>query len=166
MFFTFVNLSQRQNFWRWIIPKLRGIKCWFHTNDILVHLSDPKFTHLPDANIVSISKEHVISRSHPDNLVCEWDPLDPLKSDPSDPDCPGHPTHFHPNGEGSINYMLNDCNCSLFILLIFEFKCYACMCAHAVIHVHGCLLETRPFKTFFKLYYWGFLYTVEKLPAV
>ena len=42
------------------------------------------------------SKEHVISRSHPDNLVCGQDPLDPPKSDPSDPDCPGHPTHFQP----------------------------------------------------------------------
>ena len=28
------------------------IICWFHTNDISVHLSDPKFTPLPDANTV------------------------------------------------------------------------------------------------------------------
>ena len=67
------------------------IVSWFHTNDIPVHSSDPKFTHLPDANL--FSKEHVISGSHPDNVVCRWDPLDPPKSDPSDPDCPGHPTH-------------------------------------------------------------------------
>ena len=31
--------------------------------------------------------------SHSDNLVCKWDPLDPLKSDP---DCQGHLTHFQP----------------------------------------------------------------------
>ena len=42
------------------------------------------------------SKEHVISRSHPDNVVCGGDPLDPRKSDPSDLDCTGHPTHFQP----------------------------------------------------------------------
>ena len=41
---------------------------WFHTNDISLHSSDPKFTHLPDATL--FSKEHVISGSHPDNLVC------------------------------------------------------------------------------------------------
>ena len=39
------------------------------------------------------SKEHVISGSYPDNLVCGWEPLDP---NPSDPDCLGHPTHFQP----------------------------------------------------------------------
>ena len=42
------------------------------------------------------SKEHVISGSHPDNLACGLDPLDPPKSDPSDPDFPGHLTHFQP----------------------------------------------------------------------
>ena len=42
------------------------------------------------------SKEHVISGSLPDNLICGWDPLDPPKSDPSDSDCPGHPAHFQP----------------------------------------------------------------------
>ena len=67
---------------------------WFHTNNILVHSSDPKFTYLSDAKL--FSKKHVISGSHPDNLVCERDPLDPQTSDPSDPDCPGHLTHFQP----------------------------------------------------------------------
>ena len=44
------------------------------------------------------SKEHLLSRSHPDNLVSRSDLFDPLKSDPSDPDCPGHPTtHFNFN---------------------------------------------------------------------
>ena len=33
--------------------KLLEIKIiWFHTNDISVHSSDPKFAHLPDANTV------------------------------------------------------------------------------------------------------------------
>ena len=31
------------------------------------------------------SKEHVISRSHPDNLVCGWDPLDPPEKWPNWP---------------------------------------------------------------------------------
>ena len=41
-------------------------------------------------------KNMLLSRSHPDNLVYRWNPLDPPKSDLSDPDCPGHPTHFQP----------------------------------------------------------------------
>ena len=45
---------------------------------------------------ILFSKEYVISGSHPDNLVCRWDPLDPPKSDPSDSDCPGHLTYFQP----------------------------------------------------------------------
>ena len=42
------------------------------------------------------SKEHVISGSHPDNLVVDVTHLTHQKSDPSDPDFPGHPTHFQP----------------------------------------------------------------------
>ena len=61
---------------------------WFYTNDISVHSSDAKFTHqIPTL----FSIELVVSGSHPDILVCRWDPLDPPKSDP---DCPGHLTHF------------------------------------------------------------------------
>ena len=62
-----------------------------HTNDISVHLSDPKFTHYQIRLL--FSKEHVISGSHPDNLVCADETH---LSDLSDPDCPGHPAHFQP----------------------------------------------------------------------
>ena len=44
-----------------------------YAKDILVHSSDPKFTH--DQMQLLFSKEHVISRSNPDNLVCRWDPF-------------------------------------------------------------------------------------------
>ena len=46
---------------------------------------------------ILFSKEHVISRSHPDNLACRWEPLDLSKSNQSDPDCLGHLTHLHPD---------------------------------------------------------------------
>ena len=76
-----------------------GSDC-FHTSDGSVHSLDPRFNRLLDAPMMSFSKEHnnchVIyykSGSHPDKLVCGWDPLDPPKSDP---DSLGHPTHFQP----------------------------------------------------------------------
>ena len=85
------NQSLAQTSWRWNLwtpprppaSKQLQIISWFHTNDISVHSSDPKFTHL-------------IFRSHPDNLVCGWDPLNPPKSGPSDPNCLDHLTHFQP----------------------------------------------------------------------
>ena len=87
-------LHRRWNLWtpdHWHASKQLEIISWFHTNDISVHSSDPKFTHYQMS--ILFSKEHVIFRSHPDNLVCRWDPLDSPKKDP---DCPGHPTHFQP----------------------------------------------------------------------
>ena len=43
----------------------------FHINDISVHSFDPKFTHLATRYQHALfSEEHVISGSHPDNLVC------------------------------------------------------------------------------------------------
>ena len=51
------NHSLAQTPWRWNLwtphaSKQLGIISWFHTNDNSVHSSDPKFTHLPDANTV------------------------------------------------------------------------------------------------------------------
>ena len=52
------NQSHPQTSWRWNLytphaSKQLEIKIsWFQTNDILVHSSDPKFTHSPVANII------------------------------------------------------------------------------------------------------------------
>ena len=51
------NQSLAQTSWRWNLwtphaSKQLEIISWFHTNDNSVHSSDPKFTHLPDANTV------------------------------------------------------------------------------------------------------------------
>ena len=91
------DFLKRKSIWTPHASKQLQIMSWFHTNDISVRSSDPKFTHLRDAN--TVSNEHVISRSHPDNLVSGCDPLDLQKSDPSDPsdpDYPDHLTHFQP----------------------------------------------------------------------
>ena len=93
--------SLAQTFWRWNswtphVSKHLEIKIsWFHTSDISVHSSDQKLAYTYQIPTL-FSKEHVASRSHPNNLVCGWDPLDPPKSKPSDPACLGHPTHFQP----------------------------------------------------------------------
>ena len=93
---SFAQTSWRWNLWTPHASKQLEIKIsWFYTNDISVHSSDPKFTHLYQIPTL-FSKKHVISGSHSDNLVCGWDPLDPPKRDLSDPDCPGHQTHFQP----------------------------------------------------------------------
>ena len=42
----------RMKFWTPHVSKQLEIINWFHANDISVHSSDPKFTHLPDANTV------------------------------------------------------------------------------------------------------------------
>ena len=70
---------------------------WFHTSDDSVY--SPDQGSLTYQMPMFFSKERVIyykSRSHPDNLVYGWDPLDSPKSDPSDPDNLGHSTHFQP----------------------------------------------------------------------
>ena len=51
------NHSLAQTPWRWNLwtphaSKQLEIISWFHTNDNSVHSSDPKFTHLSDANTV------------------------------------------------------------------------------------------------------------------
>ena len=58
-----------------------------------VHSSDP--SSLAYQMPTLLSKEHVISGSHPDNLVADETHLTLQNSDPSDPDCPGHTTHIH-----------------------------------------------------------------------
>ena len=59
-----------------------------HINDISVHLSDPKFIHLPDANTVF----YITC----DSYIADETHLTLQNSDPSYPDCPGHPAHFQP----------------------------------------------------------------------
>ena len=61
------------------------------------------------------------SGSYPDNLVCGWDPLDPLKSDPSDPDNLGHPTHFQPWATPMYVYMC-------IVIHSYMYTVYACVC--------------------------------------
>ena len=74
------NWSLAQTPWRWNLwpphaSKQLEIISWFHTNDISVHSSNPKFTHLPDANTACFLK----NMWYPFNLVCRWDPVDPPK---------------------------------------------------------------------------------------
>ena len=101
------RFSEDEIFGHNMLKKSLNIISWFQ------HSSDPKFTHLATrCQHYIFSKEHVISRSHPDNLVCRWDPLYPQNSDP---DCPGHPTHFQPCYP---SYFINDQPLQLLRLLL------------------------------------------------
>ena len=62
---------------------LIDIKCWFHTNDTyFTAFIRPKVFSCTHQISTLFSKEHVISGSHSDNLVCRWDPPDPPKKWP------------------------------------------------------------------------------------
>ena len=56
----------RLNLWTPHASKQLEIIIWFHTNDISVHSSQNSLTY---QMLTMFSKEHVISESHPDNLV-------------------------------------------------------------------------------------------------